>query len=184
MTPLTIALLAFSMSADSFVASIAKGSRNQQPPSIATALGRGLLFGAVETIAPLIGWLLGRAATRYIETWDHWIAFALLAGVGLHMIYVAFQNTDTAPRKRSAFALVATAVGTSIDATAVGISLAFLDVNILAIALAIGAATFAMTTTGTLLGGVLGRRFGNIFEVVGGVILVCMGIFILAEHST
>jgi manganese efflux pump family protein len=109
----------------------------------------GFVFGLVETITPLVGWVAGVAASRYVAAVDHWIAFLLLAFVGGRMIFHVFWRSPEKPaleHNGSLLMLLATALGTSIDAMAVGVSLAFRDANILVIALAIGAATFVMST--------------------------------------
>jgi len=145
----------------------------------------GFVFGLVETITPIIGWAAGVAASRYVAAVDHWIAFGLLAFVGGRMVLHAFQRsseTPTAERNGSLLVLLATAVGTSIDAMAVGVSLAFLDVNILVIALAIGAATFLMSTGGMLAGRLIGMRFGRWAEIIGGGALFGLGLSILVDH--
>ncbi|WP_434287450.1 manganese efflux pump MntP [Celeribacter sp. SCSIO 80788] len=185
MTPIAIGLLAFTMSIDAFVAAIGRGASNERR-DMRTALKTGAVFGVVEMITPLIGWSLGMAASTYIRIFDHWIAFFLLTAVGLHIIFHAYSGDgdSTPPRATRAtfIALLVTAIGTSIDAMAVGISLAFLDVNILTIALVIGATTMAMTATGTLAGHALGARFGKVIEIIGGVILIGIGTSILLDH--
>lgn len=141
--------------------------------------------GVVEMLTPLIGWALGVAASQYIQAVDHWVAFVLLAAVGGRMTIHALSRQDTAQEdisNPSAFGLLATAVGTSLDAMAVGVSLAFLNVNIVVIAAAIGLATMVMSTGGILAGRYLGARFGRYAEIVGGIALVGLGTKILFEH--
>ncbi len=182
MSPLAITVLALSMSVDAFAVSVGRGAAIGRPP-VAEALRTGAVFGVVEAITPLIGWIAGVAASRYVEAIDHWIAFALLAGVGLHMLHAAFAGgEDRPPRGRSLTVLVATAIGTSLDAMAVGVSLAFLDVNIAVIAVAIGLATFVMSSGGMLVGRVIGERCGRLAEVVAGIALCILGAAILIEH--
>lgn len=182
MAPFTIGLLAMSMSVDAFAASIGRGASTARR-GLAAILATGLTFGIIEAITPLIGWGLGMVASRYVEAVDHWIAFGLLASVGLHMAWHALTAEEAAtPRRGGRWALLATAIGTSLDAMAVGASLAFLDVNILVIAAAIGLATMAMSTLGLVLGRLLGQRFGRGTEVLGGVVLVIVGLTILYEH--
>lgn len=182
MSPMTIGLLAVSMSVDAFIASLGKGAAERRP-SFGHALRTGAIFGTVEAITPILGWALGIAASQYVEAVDHWIAFALLGAVGVHMALQAFS-----PEARSAgtsgWAVIATAIGTSIDAMAVGVSLAFLQVNILVVALCIGLATMVMSSTGILAGRFLGRRFGRVVEVAGGLALIGLGSVILFEHLT
>ncbi|WP_138469084.1 manganese efflux pump MntP family protein [Poseidonocella sp. HB161398] len=181
MSPMSIGVLAVSMSVDAFIASLGKGTSAPRP-DLATTLRTGAIFGVVEAVTPLLGWLAGVAASQYVAAVDHWIAFALLGGVGLHMVLQAWTRREEAPRASSFWATVATAIGTSIDAMAVGVSLAFLQVNIVLIALAIGATTMVMSSTGLLLGRFIGARFGRIAETLGGVALFAIGAMILKEH--
>ncbi|GGY01534.1 putative manganese efflux pump MntP [Litchfieldella qijiaojingensis] len=184
MTPLTTLLLAFSMSADAFAASIGKGAMIEQP-RFREALRTGLIFGTVEALTPLLGWALGVAAAHHVEAWDHWIVFTLLLIIGGHMIVASFSvehEESERPRRRTWWLLAATAVATSIDALAVGIGLAFLDINILVTALAIGMVTTLMATLGTLLGRHLGELIGRRAELLGGLILIGIGSGILTEH--
>ncbi|MFV0245373.1 MAG: manganese efflux pump MntP family protein [Qingshengfaniella sp.] len=182
MSPVTIGLLAVSMSVDAFIAALGRGA-SHQTRGLANALKIGAVFGLVEAITPLVGWAFGMAASQYVQLFDHWIAFGLLTGVGLRMIFHALSRSEDAPRPTgSPLALLATAIGTSIDAMAVGVSLAFLEVNIVIIAAAIGMATLVLSATGTLAGRFIGRRFGKIAEVLGGLVLSGMGITILFDH--
>ncbi|WP_370677684.1 manganese efflux pump MntP family protein [Pleomorphomonas sp. PLEO] len=184
MSPFSIAVLAVSMSVDAFAVSVGRGAAIGRP-RLREALRTGLVFGTVEALTPLIGWAAGFAAARYVEAVDHWIAFVLLAGVGLHMLYAAFRKEDAAaPTGKSLALLIATAIGTSLDAMAVGVSLAFLDVNIMVVAIAIGLATFVMSSGGLMIGRLIGERFGRIAEVVAGIALCGLGMFILFEHLT
>ena len=172
------------MSADAFAAALGKGSVLDRP-RLSEALRTGLVFGTVEAITPVIGWAAGVAASAYITAIDHWIAFALLGVIGGKMILDCMQRpAEQAKSKRHSFGLLLlTAIGTSIDAMAVGVTLAFLNANIMVIALAIGLATFVMTTIGILLGRVLGGKFGRIAEILGGVGLILIGAKILIEHT-
>ncbi|WP_448664315.1 manganese efflux pump MntP family protein [Sphingomonas sp. CJ20] len=186
MTPVSLAVLAFSMSADACAAAVARGAARR--PSIGQAVRAGLVFGAVETVTPIIGYGLGFLAAGLVAAVDHWIAFFLLAAVGGKMIWEAARRDPDAPaeegsKARGLIGLVATAIGTSIDAAAVGVTLAFLGADILVIALAIGCATFAMATLGMLIGRAVGVRFGSAVELLGGVGLIAIGATILAEHT-
>ena len=190
MKPAAIAALSFSMSADACAAAIGQGATRK--PSLREAIRAGAIFGVIETITPLIGWGLGTVAESFITGVDHWVAFVLLGAVGAKMFWEGLQKSrdnDPATKASSAEAhpvgngkLVLTAIGTSVDAAAVGVTLAFLDVNILLVALAIGGTTFALTTAGLLLGGLLGRTFGGLVEVLGGALLMLIGTTILFEH--
>ncbi len=180
MSPIAIGLLAVSMSVDAFIAALGRGAMASRI-SPALALRTGAVFGAVEALTPLIGWTAGMAAARFITAIDHWIAFGLLAGVGLRMILQSPPRDAAAPGL-TLWATLLTAVGTSIDAMAVGVSLALLPVNILTVAAAIGLTTAMMTTTGLYLGRVLGHRIGRMAETAGGLALVALGTMILIDH--
>ena len=185
MNALSIVAIAFAMSTDAFAAAIAKGAALQRP-SWREALRTGAIFGVIEAITPWVGWLIGSAAAKYASEWDHWIAFALLAGLGARMIWVGFRSDqsdeDQRPQSHSFWVLALTGFATSIDALAVGVGLAFVDVDIAVIALAIGCATFVMVASGIMLGRVLGAAIGKRAEIAGGVILVAVGAAIVYEH--
>ncbi|TRX76555.1 manganese efflux pump MntP [Pseudomonas mangiferae] len=184
MNAIALIFLALAMSTDAFAAAIGKGS-SLHKPRLSEALRTGLIFGVIEAITPVIGWAIGQAASSYVTEWDHWIAFVLLLGLGLHMIYAGFkpeQDADDKPSQHSFFVLALTAVATSIDALAVGVGLAFVNVDIVVAAAAIGIATLTMVTLGTLLGRVLGSLVGKRAEIVGGVVLIVVGATILHEH--
>ena len=178
-------LLAFAMSTDAFAAAISKGVKIQKP-QLGYALKLGLTFGLIEAATPIIGWLLGKSASTYVEAWDHWIALTLLVGLGLHMIYESFNShEEETPSQKQSFALIIlTAFGTSIDAMAVGVGLAFIDVNIGIAAALIGIATFTMVTIGVMLGSALGSMIGRRAETFGGVILILVGLWIFYSHTS
>jgi len=183
MSILPVIFLAFSMSADAFAAALGKGTRLDRP-TWGEALRTGLIFGTIEAITPVIGWGLGRAASRFIDAFDHWIAFGLLLAIGGKMIVDAVRrhDDDEKPQSHSFWVLALTAIGTSIDALAVGVTLALVDAAILVNALAIGAASFLMTTIGVMTGRFLGERFGHYAEAAGGAILIAIGTRILVQH--
>lgn len=181
----SLILLAFAMSTDAFAAAIGKGA-GMQRPHFFQALRIGLLFGVIEAITPVIGWFLGSVATKWVTEWDHWIAFVLLLVLGLRMVREGMsgeeEDKDAAPQKQSIVALALTAVATSIDAMAVGVGLAFIDVNIMQAALLIGMATTLMVTIGIMVGRMLGGIVGKRAEIIGGVVLIGVGAVILYEH--
>jgi putative Mn2+ efflux pump MntP len=182
--PISLIFLALAMSTDAFAAAIGKGS-SLHKPRLTEALRTGLIFGVIEAITPIIGWGIGQAASRFVESWDHWIAFFLLLVLGLHMIYNGFkhdEDEEQKPEQHSFWILAVTAFATSIDALAVGVGLAFVNVNIVVAALAIGTATTIMVTLGVMLGRVLGNVVGKRAEIVGGVVLMLIGATILYEH--
>ena len=164
-------LLAFGMSMDAFAASIGKGATLHKP-KFSEALRTGLIFGAVETLTPLIGWGMGMLASRFV--------------LGGRMIIEGFRGADDEdeePRRRHGFwLLVTTAIATSLDAMAVGVGLAFLQVNIIATALAIGCATLIMSTLGMMVGRFIGSIIGKKAEILGGLVLIGIGVQILWTH--
>ena len=185
MNPISILLLGFAMSTDAFAAAIGKGAAMTRP-RLSQALRAGLIFGVIEAITPVIGWLLGKGASRYIEAWDHWIAFGLLLVLGLHMVRNGLRPDSDEPvdeaRKHGIVGLAITGLSTSIDALAVGVGLAFVDTPIAVVAVVIGLCTFTMVTLGVMLGRVLGGMVGKRAEIIGGIILIGVGAVILYEH--
>lgn len=184
MNPLSLVFLALAMSTDAFAAAIGKGA-SLHKPRFTQALRIGIIFGVIEAITPIVGWAIGQVATQYVESWDHWIAFTLLLMLGLHMIYNGLKHEDAAeekPNQHSFFLLAVTAFATSIDALAVGVGLAFVNVNILVAASAIGVATTIMVTIGVMLGRVVGTVVGKRAEIIGGIVLMLVGATILYEH--
>lgn len=173
------------MSTDAFAAALGRGA-GMLKPRLAEALKIGLIFGVVEAITPAAGWLLGSVASKYIEAYDHWVAFFLLLCLGAHMIYKSFQADDEDDagdsNKKGILGIALTGLATSIDAMAVGVGLAFIDVNIIVVALVIGFCTFVMVTIGIMAGRALGSLIGKRAEMVGGLILIAVGSTILYEH--
>ena len=136
-------------------------------------------------LTPIIGWFLGSAAARYIDSIDHWVAFILRAGLGCHMIYGSFQDEPQekeTSRKNGIFSIALTGLATSIDALAVGVGLALIDVNIVLVAIVIGLCTWTMVTIGIMMGRILGKMVGKRAEMIGGFVLIVVGTSILCEH--
>ncbi len=187
MSPIAVFFLSLSMSADAFAVSVGRGAALTRT-NFREALKTGIIFGTVEAITPFIGWLAGMAAAGWVSQFDHWLAFILLNAVGMSMVYSAFKPEEDKPGeniKPSFLVLVATALGTSIDASAVGMSLSFMGVElpeILWISLAIGFATCILSTIGLIIGKVIGNRFGTVAEVCAGLFLCVLGSVILYEH--
>ena len=185
MNPVSILLLGFAMSTDAFAAAIGKGAAMARP-RLGQAVRVGLIFGVIEAITPVIGWLLGKGASRYVDAWGHWVAFTVLLVLGLYMIRNGFKPEPDEPadeaNKHGFVSLALTGLATSIDALAVGVGLAFVDISIVLVAVVIGLCTFAMVTLGIMLGRVLGDMVGKRAEVIGGVILIGVGVVILYEH--
>jgi putative Mn2+ efflux pump MntP len=178
--------LAFSLSADAFAASLGKGAALHKP-RIREAARIAAYFGAFELIAPLVGRARGDTLGGDIEAVDHWIAFALLLGVGGRMCYLAIagEKDEDAPKpiRHGRLVLMMTAMATSIDATAVGVTLAYMDLHIPTTILLIGLVTFGMTFGGVMLARVAGRFLGRYAEFVGGVCLIAIGVKLLFEHG-
>lgn len=142
-------------------------------------------FGLFQAMMPIIGWLAGTSVRPWIERWDHWLAFVLLGAVGGRMILESVRGdgaitTPTDPTR--GWSLVVLSLATSIDALAVGLSFAALGVQVWMPAAVIGITAAAMTLLGTLGGRALGSRFGSRMAVVGGVVLISIGVWILFEH--
>ena len=186
MTPLSVVVLSLSLSADAFAAAIGRGAQHR--PRFVDALKTGALFGVIEAITPVVGWGVGLAAAGLVEQIDHWIAFVLLVGVGGRMLWEARHGDEAedgvvrAVKRGGLIALIATAVGTSIDAAAVGVSLAFLGSSIWQVAVGVGITTFILATLGLLIGRQAGVGLGIWAERIGGVLLIGLGTKILLEH--
>jgi UPF0059 membrane protein GCWU000324_01748 len=190
MNLLTTILLALGMSVDAFAAALARGAGSLHytwRQTVKTAL----IFGIVETITPLIGWLVGSMTQKFIAEYDHWLAFGLLLALGLKMIWGALHDDDDDDEAAAAdknctdttlLLTVITAIATSIDSMVVGVGLAFLDANIWITALAIGTSTTIMAAIGLRLGRLLGQKIGSRAKMAGGVVLIGIGTFILLEH--
>ena len=184
MSIFALMLLAFAMSTDAFAAAIGKGVKIKNP-RFSFAIKVGFTFGLIEAITPVIGWIIGHASS-YVEAWDHWIALIILTGLGVYMVFESFQpaiDDESKTQKQSFILLCVTAFGTSIDAMAVGASLAFVDVNIMTASGLIGLATFLMVTTGIMLGSLMGSLIGKRAETFGGVILISVGMWIFTTHT-
>jgi manganese efflux pump family protein len=143
-------------------------------------------FGLFQALMPTIGWLAGTAVQRYIAAFDHWVAFALLAGVGGKMLWGAVHGEGRDGRApsdpTSGWSLVLLSVATSIDALAVGLSLAVIGSTIVVPAVVIGLVAAAFTGTGMVLGRRIGTFWGKRVELVGGLILIGIGLKIVIEH--
>ena len=175
-------ILAVGLSMDAFAVSICKGLSlgKIKPKHMCIA---GAWFGGFQALMPAIGYVLGAQFQETIASIDHWIAFVLLALIGGNMIHEALDNdeeeADASLDVKTMFLL---AVATSIDALAIGITFAFLKVNIIPAVCFIGIVTFIISFAGVKIGNVFGVRYKNKAEIVGGVILILLGLKILLEH--
>ncbi len=142
-------------------------------------------FGLFQALMPIIGWVAGRSVRPLIESWDHWLAFTLLTVVGGRMIYEALRSDGHDARRSDptrGWSLVVLSVATSIDALAIGLSFAALGVEVWFPAAVIGLTAGTLTLFGTLGGTTLGIRFGSRMAVVGGLLLIVIGVWIVYRH--
>lgn len=182
MTLLNLFLIAIGLSMDAFAVSVCKGLAMEKAPLKKAALA-GIWFGSFQALMPLFGYLLGSRFEKYITSIDHWIAFILLALIGGNMIKEAFSKSEEETSSTMYFKeMFLLAVATSIDALAVGITFAFLRVNILSAVGLIGITTFILSIVGVKVGNLFGSHYKSRAELAGGVLLILMGIKILLEH--
>lgn len=181
-------ILAVGLSMDAFAVSVCKGL-SVRKAGVKECCIAGVYFGGFQALMPVIGYFLGVQFREYITGIDHWIAFVLLGMIGLSMIREAREreeeSSEVCPVNGNAFAakeMFILAVATSIDALAVGITLAFLNVNLLASVCFIGVTTFVLSAAGVRIGNIFGTRYKAKAELAGGIILICMGLKILLEH--
>lgn len=173
---------------DAFAASVVRGASVDLPANaqnrLLQAFKIGIVFGIVEAITPIIGYYLGVLAQDLVQGFDHWVSFVLLGGLGVHLMYEAVfgDDDDGEPAKTSLAKTILTAFATSIDAMIIGVSLAFLNVNIWLASFLIGMATTIMATFGVYLGAKIGKEVGNKAQIMGGIVLIGIGVFILVTH--
>ncbi|RDY24620.1 manganese efflux pump [Romboutsia maritimum] len=175
---------AFALSMDAFAVSVTKGiTLKKINLNVSTKIA--FFFGLFQGVMPLIGWVIGIKFESYIKSVDHWIAFFLLSFIGLKMIFEAKEedNNDERSTNLSNKELFILSIATSIDALAVGISFAFLNINILPVSLSIGIVTFIVCFIGVFIGKSIGPIFKNYAQIIGGIILILIGINILNEHT-
>ena len=179
---ISIFLTAFALSMDAFAVAVTKGiTLKKINYSIATKIA--FFFGLFQGVMPLIGWSLGIRFESYIKSFDHWIALLLLSFIGIKMIFDAREDNDNSSSTLDNKELIILSIATSIDALAVGVSFAFLSINIIPICLAIGIITFSMCFIGVLIGRKIGNVFKSYAQIAGGLILILIGINILNEHT-
>ncbi len=184
MSFLTLFLIAVGVSADAFAVAVGKGLQSRRL-RLDDALALALCFGLFQAGMPVVGWLLGARFADAVSSFDHWIAFGLLAAIGGKMIWESFtgdDDNDDDPGRIGIRELLVLGVATSIDALAVGIGFAFLDVSILGAVVLIGLTTFALTLVGLVVGHRAGARWRGPAEIVGGLILIGIGLRILLDH--
>lgn len=178
-------LIAVGLSMDAFAVSICKGLKMQRF-NVRHAGVIALAFGGFQALMPVIGWFLGKQFESYITGIDHWIAFALLAVIGGKMAVESFKKEEEDSSKENekldVKELLVLAVATSIDALAVGITFAFLQVSIVPAVSLIGVITFVLSALGVFIGHKFGAKFKSKAELAGGIILIFIGLKILLEH--
>jgi len=183
MSIITILFIAVALSMDSFAVSISNGiSLRKLNLKNIVAISFSLAF--FQAIMPLIGWFAGVGASQYIEDYDHWVAFALLAVIGGKMIYEGFDNDSDEEKNMElkVLTIIGQSIATSIDALAVGISFAILNIDIISPILIIGLVTFIFSITGLYIGKAIGNKFSKKVEIIGGIVLIAIGIKIVIEH--
>ncbi|CEN81397.1 membrane protein [[Clostridium] sordellii] len=198
MSLVSVLLTSFALSMDAFAVSITKGMTMKNITK-KIAFKIAFFFGLFQGGMPLIGWLLGISFEKYIKTFDHWIALILLSFLGIKMIYESIkenkkdevamdleinglsQNTSTVDIKTKD--LLVLSVATSIDALAVGVSFAFLNISIIEVVTSIAIITFLVCFTGVLIGKKIGPILKNYAEIIGGIILIFIGLNIFNEHT-
>lgn len=183
MSFISMLLIALALAMDAFAVALAAGVV-LAPVSKRQLFRLGFHFGLFQGLMPIIGWLAGRSIQSLISAVDHWVAFGLLALVGGKMIYEACSDEEQQDRSdpTKGMTMVMLSIATSIDALAVGLSLAVVGVTIWTPALVIGLVAASMTVVGMLLGGKVGSIWGQRVEIVGGLILIGIGTKILLEH--
>lgn len=181
-----LCFVAVGLSMDAFAVSVCKGL-GMRTLNWGRAAVIAAFFGVFQALMPVVGWLLGTQFSRFVEPVDHWIAFVLLGAIGAKMIWDGLHESEEGQscpvdQKLDLKELVLLAIATSIDALAVGITFAFLGVDIVPAAALIGVVTFALSLVGVGIGHGFGRRFERVATVAGGAALIVIGIKIVLEH--
>ncbi len=170
------------LSMDAFAVSVCKGL-SMKKISMKNMCIVGLWFGSFQALMPALGYLLGSMFADVVNSVAHWIAFTLLAVIGLNMVKEAFSKEEDEADGSLAFkTMLMMAIATSIDAFAVGVSFAMLDVNIIAAVLFIGVVTFTLSAVGVKAGSIFGTKYNSKAQLAGGIVLVLLGVKIVLEH--
>jgi putative Mn2+ efflux pump MntP len=180
---LSLLLIALGLSMDAFAVSVTEGFSIHEK-KFRGSLRIGLCFGIFQAAMPILGWMAGVTLIQWISAFDHWIAFGLLAFVGIRMIRESYSKNkkDVKGEKLGNLELLMLGIATSIDALAVGLSFAFLKVQIIWPSVFIGLVTFTLSFLGVFLGQKIGNHAQGHLERIGGIILIAIGLKILAEH--
>jgi len=181
---ISLAIIGLSLSVDCFAVSISGGA-SMKILSIPQILRASLSFGLFQAIMPVLGWLAGRTVVELVTDYDHWVVFGLLAAIGGKMIWEATRSDNGRGKDvdiTKGWLLLTLSLATSIDALAVGVSFAFLEVDIALACFVIGVIAFMASLTGFLLSKKVGVLVGERAEIIGGVILIIIGLRILLSH--
>lgn len=179
--------IAVALAMDAFAVALSAGAALEKL-TFRRVFRLGFHFGLFQALMPVIGWLGGVTVKEHIESFDHWIAFILLAFVGLNMVKNAFSDEEEEEEKDQCdptrgMTMVMLSIATSIDALAVGLSMAVIGIDIFYPALVIGLVAGVFTVSGMFIGRKIGKFMGNKVELLGGVILIVIGLKILSEHN-
>lgn len=182
MTLAAVFLIALSMAMDAFAVSLCSGLKIGPGPRPVFRIA--FHFGLFQALLPVVGWLFGNTIEPLVKNYDHWVAFGLLAFVGIRMIRSGLRKEEEEILKDPSrgWTMVMLSIAVSIDALAIGLSLAFLKVSIWTPALVIGLVTGALSLLGLRMGHGVGLRFGKPIEVLGGLVLVAIGVRIVVSH--
>jgi putative Mn2+ efflux pump MntP len=178
---LTIFLVAIGLTFDSLAVSISTGLIMSHI-RFSQALKIAFVFALFQGLMPLIGWFLGIQIKEFIIAYDHWLAFIMLSGIGAKMIYESFKDHKEKMDPTKTIVMVGLAIATSIDALVVGVTFAFIEINIILSAIIIGTMTFLVSMSGIFVGKKTSGHYGKKIEFAGGLILIGIGIKILIEH--
>jgi manganese efflux pump family protein len=179
---LALVILGIGLSFDTFAVSVSCGLIENRIRFL-QATRIAIIFAIFQALMPVLGWFLGLSIKNYIVQIDHWIAFSLLSLIGIKMIYESISDkAEKNINPRDIKVILMFAIATTIDALAVGITFAFLNVKLIRAALIIGIITYIVSMLGILFGKKAGKHFGNKIEIAGGIILIAIGVKILVEH--
>jgi putative Mn2+ efflux pump MntP len=182
---LTLVLTALGLAADCFAVAVS-GSIALRAPTRLQVVRTAFAFGFAQFLMPLLGWVAGREFVDVVAGYDHWVALGLLGAVGLHMLRESAsgqEHSEASGDITRGIRLIVLAIATSIDALAVGLTFAFLQVDIVLASSVIGATAFAITTAGFSVGTRLGVLAGKRAQLVGGLILIAIGVKTVLEHT-
>ena len=176
-----IILIGFSLAMDAFAVALCKGLSIKKI-NIKSCLTVGLYFGIFQSLMPLLGFILATNFQHFIIKIDHWVVFLLLIFIGFKMIIDVFLKEDNIDDKINFKTMIGLSIATSLDAFAIGITLSFLNVNLIISIIVIGFITFILSTFGVLIGNKVGSMLGIKSQLIGGLILITIGLKILFEH--